>query len=235
MTFPTTSSHDRLLLLILSAIALALLASHRVGAQIPQIRIESLHCEDTTEAGADEIYVLVQGVRSDGLTVSYRAPTSNTHWDMNDNSKLPVNNKSGDAQIRTDLVLFPEKKSVLKSGQSWELFVVIMEEDGGNSERWQKAIAAAALKSKNPYGVAAGAILSVYTSLFGSIVDDTDDVIGSFTVRMTTGKDGKLSVQWKPVDSVVGVYTYRNGFEYEMNGDGSFYKVWVMMDELENE
>ena len=69
-----------------------------IGQSQPfRILIEGLCCDKTTEQGADEVYLITTGRSSNGKEYSDRSPSPTTHWDMNDNSSLPVNNPNGDS------------------------------------------------------------------------------------------------------------------------------------------
>jgi hypothetical protein len=196
-----------------------------------EVKAATLQCVKTTERGADEVYMLVFARRTDGATVQLRLPgnyphSPQGHWDMNDNPDLQRNNPSGDSHIIDNKSLFTGE---LSGGQSWDIVVVVMEEDGGNSAEWQKAIAEAAQSSGNPYAIAAGVILEVYTSLFGAIVNDTDDYIGSYSLHVANN-NGNVSLQWRPIDRIYDQHDFKNGHEYDMNGDGSNYKLWTFAE-----
>src|SRR2546429_9396548 len=72
-----------------------------------EVVLERLECDKTTEAGADEVYILVAGKNSDGTkTFSDRLPTNNPrvasgHWDMNDSGQA-ADNPSGDPRHITN-------------------------------------------------------------------------------------------------------------------------------------
>jgi hypothetical protein len=189
-------------------------------------------CDKTTEAGADEVYILAYGRRSDGqATFEQRVPGPSQHWDMNDGDQ-PTDNPDGDAHCRTNKTLFTGE---IGPGQSWDLTVLVMEEDGGNSAQWQRAASTAAIRSGNPFAVAGGAILAVYTELFGGIVNDTDDYIGSFAVHITNDNNN-IRVDWKPLDRVDHMIPDPNDGgnpnrrEFRMNGDGTNYVGWYYVN-----
>ena len=91
--------------------------------------MRELCCDKTTEQGADEVYIIISGKKSDGAVYDNREPGNSRHWDMNDGSQ-PTNNPNGDSHCITDRVLFTGD---LKDGQTWWLNVIVGEEDGGTS------------------------------------------------------------------------------------------------------
>jgi hypothetical protein len=189
------------------------------------IHMRGLACDHTTESGADEIYVLIAGKRSDGTLHADRIPGAHDHWDMNDGDQ-PTNNSNGDSHIIANKALFSRE---LPDGQTWEVIFMIMEEDGGTTETAQ-TIAAKILKNvDNPYAVAGGFVLDGLTRL-GVYATDTDDFIGAFAVRITN-QAGKMSVEWKALDRVASELANidglrDNGHEFRMNGDDSNYVGW---------
>jgi hypothetical protein len=202
------------------------------SAQTVRLGMRQICCDKTTEAGADEVYILVYGRRSDGqATFEQRLPGPGMHWDMNDGDQ-PTDNPNGDAHCRTNKNLFTGE---IPAGQSWDVVVLVMEEDGGTSAQWQRAASSAAIKSGNPYAIAAGSILAVYTSLFGAIINDTDDYIGSFAAHITNDC-GSIHVDWRPIDRVAHMIPdpnypgNANRREFRMNGDGSNHVGWYYVD-----
>jgi hypothetical protein len=186
------------------------------------IQMRSLTCYKTTESGADEVYVLATGVRSDGATYNARLPGPRAHWDMNDGDQ-PTDNPRGDSHVITDKTLFTH---TLADGQSWELVFLVMEEDGGTTATVQKLGALLLVNSRNPYLVAHGVLLGILTQL-GFYKTDTDDYIGSFGVRIMN-RGGQFNVQWRPISRVSGERANVDGtggysHEFSMNGDGSRY------------
>jgi hypothetical protein len=187
----------------------------------------ALSCDDTTEAGADEVYILVVGRRSDGATYAARIPgdaphLSAGHWDMNDGDQS-TDNPSGDSRKITGKSLF---QGELGPGQSWDVVFMIMEEDGGTTKKAQQVAAGVLAKSENPFAVAAGALLSILTEI-GFFIDDSDDYIGSFGVHITSG----AGVQWRAIDRVSSEKSNINNLgdrehEFRMHGDGSNYVGW---------
>jgi hypothetical protein len=205
-----------------------IVAPARAIAQDRQVAIviEALECAKTTEAGADEIYILSVG-RYDGRDTKWvdRLPGDGIHWDMNDNPKLGWDRPSGDSHRVTNKQLVSVK---LRPGQSVSLAFMIMEEDGGNSVTGQLAASAILVKIGNPYTVAAGGLLTALTKA-GVFATDTDDYIGSFGAQVSND-GGVVSVKWRAIDRVYQVLPFKNGHEFDMNGDGSNYKCWVRWD-----
>jgi hypothetical protein len=182
---------------------------------------DALECNKTTEKGADEVYVVIVAQRSDGANLGGRLPGPGMHWDMNDNPKLGVNRPSGDSYRRMGSWF----TATVKPGESLDVVFLVMEEDGGNTQFAQKNVGAVLLQTGNPIAAGAGAILQGLASL-GFYAEDTDDFIGSFGAHVTN-VDGKISVEWRPMDRVYATHPYKNGFEFDMNGDGSHYKNWM--------
>jgi hypothetical protein len=83
--------------------------------------MDNIWCNKTTEAGEDEVYLLVNYQYRDGRNGTYRIP-NRSHWDLNDdNNPRQVS--------RVDLF-----SDFLNFGESVDLNVFIMEEDcGGNN------------------------------------------------------------------------------------------------------
>lgn len=194
--------------------------TRRVG-----IHMRGLACDKTTESGADEVFIMVIGRRSDGTVYAERIPGEGQHWDMNDGDQ-PTNNSSGDSHIIAGKDLFVAE---LPQGQTWEVLFTIREEDNGNTAKAQAAAAALLVNSRNPYAAGAGAILGALT-VAGMRVDDTDDTIGSFGAQIYNDK-GNLIMTWKNVDRVASEIVGtdgrgNNGHEFRMNGDGSNYVGW---------
>jgi hypothetical protein len=195
-----------------------------------EIYLRELCCDKTTELGADEVYILVYGRRTDGATYARRWPgpgvgTPQGHWDMNDNPRLPKNNPRGDSHCITDKSLFVGE---LSPGQSWDVIVMISEEDGGNSKDIQALVGPLAEKVPNPFVAGAGVVLAALTEL-GINIKDTDDYVGSLAVHIANN-GGNISAKWKKVDRVNGDVgpdpNARAAKECRMNGDGSNYIGW---------
>lgn len=195
------------------------------------IVLSGLACDKTTEASADEVYILVSGLRSDGLQYSARLPTDNDQWDMNDGGQ-PTDNPNGDSHIITNRLLF---SGDLAQGQSWNLVFILMEKDGATTATAQDVTSYLLTSSSNPYQIAVGGILSALTFL-GLYKTDTDDYIGSFAVCIKN-MGGVISADWLPKDNVIDDVTPQrdpnvgpNGHGFRMNGDGSNYFGWYRLD-----
>src|SRR5204863_5026459 len=67
----------------------------------------------------------------------------------------------------------------LQEGQSADITVMVMEEDGGTTRPWQEIIAIGLQNSGDGRAAAAGEVLGVVTRL-GLWANDSDDFIGSF-------------------------------------------------------
>jgi hypothetical protein len=188
-----------------------------ITTQSIRLRMMSLKCDKTTEAGADEVYLLVYGRRSDGKTFQAKEPGG--HWDMNDGDQ-PWDNPNGDSRGITSKQLFVGD---LPSGQSWSLGVMILEEDGGTTKDMQQIGAYLLKESGDPYGVTVGTLLSLLTKL-GVWATDTDDYIGSFAVQVSNN-NGNITSRWKSIDRVTSSEGDSNSLEYKfrMGGDGSNY------------
>lgn len=191
-----------------------------------ELRMNKLCCDKTTEHGADEVYLLVFGRRSDGATFGARIPGNNQHWDMNDGNQ-PTDNPRGDSHCITNKLLM---QGDLAEGQSWDVSVTVMEEDGGTGKPAQEVAAALLAESGDPYAASAGTILGILTRL-GFFYTDTDDWMGSFGVRITN-KQGQTEVSWNPKERMVHSIpdpeapSNPRRREFRMNGDGSNYVGW---------
>ncbi|WP_265595980.1 hypothetical protein [Verrucomicrobium sp. BvORR106] len=195
-------------------------------------------CDRTTEDGADEIYMLVF-CRRGGATFSSRLPRDLPqqelgHWDMNDGGqgwKSAVVPYSGDAHGINDGVLLTLDGN-LKDGESVEIQVIIMEEDGGNTKKLQEVGSQVLQQTGDPYAVATGVILGALTNLGFNILADTDDFIGSFGVKVVGVGGGRIRADWKRGDSVTISQpdpehkNDRNRNEFRFNGSGSNYVGW---------
>lgn len=175
--------------------------------------MQGLCCDNTTEYGEDEIYIIVVGKYSNGDTFGYRLPGETTHWDMNDGGdKHCISN--------VDLATFD-----LNEGESISIVISIMEEDGGNPQKYTNIVAGILGSTTNPYGIAAGTIISIIGNV---LPHDSDDWIGTFACQISRqGND--LAVDWRPVNRVSGVINEIHGHntcEFRMNGDGSNYVGW---------
>jgi hypothetical protein len=97
-----------------------------------ELFLENLICENTTEAGADEVYILLLATSSDGRQIARRLPAnlpheSSGHWDMNDDRNLGCNKASGDSHCIGDKPI----GTFDTTGRTWDVTVAFMEEDRG--------------------------------------------------------------------------------------------------------
>lgn len=195
-----------------------------IGAEL---YMRQLCCDDTVEdQGADEVYILVFGRRTDGATFAARIPGEKQHWDMNDGNQ-PTDNPSGDSHCITGKSLF---SGDLAPGQSWNLSVTVMEEDGGTTKTAQQVVGALLIETGDPYAAAAGTIIGGLAKL-GVFITDTDDWPGSIGVRISNN-NGSLRTEWRSKERIVDSIPdpddkgNPNKREFRMNGDGSNYVAW---------
>ena len=160
-----------------------------------QLFMRALCCDDTTEQGADEIYIIVMGQCTDGRQIVLRIPSPTDHWNMSDDDDDGNDNPSGDSHCVTNKILFSES---IDNGQAWSLYVMVMEEDNGfDFNKLQQGIAAVLLKSGDPYAAAAGAILGAL-SFIGINISNSDDTPGQFAVKIAKDDKGYVTAQWQP-------------------------------------
>lgn len=193
------------------------------------LRMQQLCSDKTTENGADEVYIMVYARRSDGATYLQRWPSnapgeSSGHWDMNDGDQ-PTDNPDGDSHCITNKTLFSED---IEPGQSWQVTVILAEEDGGTSADLQNTVGELASAVPDPFVSGAGAVLVALSEL-GLKIEDSDDYIGSFSVRISAGDDG-LSTEWNAGDRIAEDSTDGAAKVYRMGGDGSNYIGWYRAD-----
>ena len=156
------------------------------------IWIETLWCGHTTEAGEDEIYMLIGWKKSDGSTRSYRWPSDHGHIDMNDSG--PKQNRFG-----INIMLW---EGDLADGESVAVYTAVMEEDGGLPgdvlERISQGIGA--VGGGNPITDIVGGVLGglgEFLNLIG--IRDTDDFPGSFAIQLKN-EGGRLIQSWQAVE-----------------------------------
>ena len=171
-----------------------------------------LWCDQTTEAGEDEIYLKVIAKMSNGGTLNNQQP--NDHWDMNDgNEPRNVDN--------TTLLITP-----LKAGESGTIIVIVCEQDGGGSEKWQKIGEAVLSVCDDPRCIAAQQI-SYWSRKLGLTIQDTDDYIGSFTIDFGFNNDGSFWSKRGNLERYCSEEKWGdNGFKIQLCGDGSNYTGW---------
>lgn len=192
-----------------------------------QLRLRELKCFKTTEAGADEVYLLVYATGS-GAPMVRRLPgpaahQPSGHWDMNDGNQ-PCDNPSGDSRCITNKVLF---QKTLAPGESWDVAVLFCEEDGGNSRDLQRLAGALASRVPNPVVAGVGAVVAALAQL-GFNITDTDDYLGSYAVHIEN-RNGTLTTDWHQGDRLFHFRidpSRREAMELKMNGDGSRYESW---------
>ena len=141
------------------------------------------------------------------------------------NGGQPWDNPSGDSGRITNKVLFQQD---IQPGQTWEVVIFVMEEDGQTAATAQSVLAALLANTGNPYAIAAATLLSILTKL-GIYLSNSDDYIGSFAAKITNN-GGQVSVSWRGIDRVYQMLNYKNGYEFDMNGDGSSYKCWTCLN-----
>ncbi len=186
-----------------------------------KLLMNRLCCDKTTEDGADEVYIIVTGKNSNGETFSVRFPGESQHIDMNDGSQ-PNDNSDGDSHCITNRILCSVD---ILPGQSWDIVVLIMEEDGGTTKTAQEIGAAILDNTGNPASIVVGEILGVLTAL-GVYREDTDDYIGSFAMHASNDSDGQVRNSYRPIDrarvTLMAPEASRQ-VQFRFDGDGSDY------------
>lgn len=178
-----------------------------------------LHCDKTTEAGEDEVYYVVNTLKSDGTGFGSRLPGDTSHWDMNDGNKRP------DVQnvIISDFNLL--------EGQSAKIVFTIMEEDGGSAFGWLD-FAKGVDKRARENGITSPVPVAPFVDFVKSFIPDigdSDDWIGTFQVDVTK-RNGSLVADWSAVQraNFLG-YNQQEGRtrgDFRFNGDGTNYYGW---------
>jgi len=179
-----------------------------------QLTMRQLLCNQTTELGEDEVYMIVNGQTSAGERWNLRLP--NEHWDLN-NTQEP-------RQVNDWILAQSARK--LNIGESAVLNVVIMEEDDGrigNEILNQGAKILSSCAASSPFCALGAGALAVGQAL--GIGRNTDDYIGSFTVILTRTQYG-MQTQFSNYDRCravnVGI-NYPQGQLIQFIGDGSNY------------
>jgi len=189
------------------------------------IWIETIWCGHTTESGEDEIYLLVSWKNSTGSTRSFRWPDASGHLDMNDNG--PKQNRDG-----INIMLW---EGDLTDGDTVVVYTAVMEEDGGVPGDLLQTIGGgvASVGGGNPITDVAGGVLAGVGSLLDlANIQDTDDFPGSFAVQLHNS-NGHLEQSWKAVERCTSVGVppdhpeQYKPWQFDLNGDGSLYKVFV--------
>lgn len=184
-------------------------ASARGGNDTVVFSMPYLESFQTTEHGEDEVYLIVAGKRSDGGSFQYRFPNGSDHWDLNDGE--------GDPPVRNQTLI---NFNNFDPGDSADLVVTVMEEDGGVAGGWISLGSAVVGAINKP----AGAIISTIGQFLN--FGDSDDVIGVFSVHIEN-INGDVFTSIKPIDRVYDISDpgkYWITFNVNMNGDGSKYK-----------
>lgn len=226
---------------VLIALSVTCLAANAQPKAV-ELKLRDIACGKTTEAGADEVFLLIFGTASDGRAYGERYPgnypdTPAGHWDMNDDTRLGRNKPTGDSHVIGDKTLF---RGTLAPGESWNLAVAIMEEDGGNTLMSQALASEVLARTGNPFAIAAGALLGLLSSI-GAYITDTDDYIGSFSVQVANN-NGNISQTWRPIDRVLEHQNSESRccrqdpaccgdriHEFMFVGDGSKYHGWFQL------
>jgi hypothetical protein len=180
-----------------------------------KLQMRQLLCNHTTEAGEDEVYILVFGKTSDGSYWNFRMPNSSDHWDLNDgNDPREVTN--------WDLA---SSDTHLNIGEYATFNIYIMEEDGGNLMQILDYGKQIIKNCPDPRCLAATNIIQAAQNS-GFNIYDTDDYIGSFSVTLSRTQTG-YSCEFKNFDRVAGTAGWSNNGNCEEQitflGDGSSY------------
>ena len=166
-----------------------------------------LECFQTTEAGEDEVYLVISGRWRSGNSFTFRLPNASGHWDLNDGEGDPP-------LLSQDLLNLP-----MREGDAVDFVVMVMEEDGGTVGGWAR-LAGGALGFIDE---GAGALIT----FIGSLLDfqDSDDFIGAVSVHIEM-RNGQPLMQIKPAERVSSNWdtdSYWSRLPVNMNGDGSSY------------
>lgn len=199
-----------------------------VNAQRVVFYLNQLVCNKTTEEAQDEIYFIVayRYNINNGNIGEYRLGT----WDIND-GKQP--RTIGGINL-FDGVIYPNT--------SVDFTVFIMEQDGGGASQIiskanevltvVKPIACNAFPPSCPFANAISGVVSFVNSLpdaLKNIIKDTDDYIGSFSVRLSADNTGFLSGYYYNFNRCTGSGPAMNvpnpnlTLVSTFNGDGSNY------------
>ena len=182
-----------------------------------RLNFRRFRCEKTTEAGQDEIYMLVVRTTSEGGYTTYRLPTPNGHWDLNDGEEPREVGYTCIHQIDLD------------NNEKANIYVVIMEEDNGLPGDWIQKVGDAL----NANGEEGGLVQVIGTALWaiGGIfnvfgIQDTDDYIGSFGVEFENRNGSLDGWHWERGDHAVtsaDIPGLEHSCKISFNGDGSHY------------
>jgi hypothetical protein len=178
------------------------------------LNLSYLESFKTTEAGEDEIYVIVGGISKQGETIRGRYPSETGHWELND--------REGDPAV------FDQKLLSLDFGadDSIELVIAVMEEDGG--ARWKDVSNRLVQYLMGKIATASAALSS------DASASDVDDVVGAVRLRMGRRR-GDMSVRYEPLVGVSSQWDTEASWArrpVEMTGAGSDYKLTFEVEDL---
>lgn len=185
-----------------------------------ELFLRNIWSDQTTEHGADEVYVLVLATSNDGRRIATRIPANAPHmaaghWDMNDDKELGCNRSTGDSHCIEDRSLGTFSTN---GGRTWDVVVAFMEEDRGLGRHVEDILTEAIATSDGNFIVAA---LNV---LLGLWKDDTDDFLGSVGAHISAGR-----VSWRKIDRILQAVPYPNERRYgfQLVGDGANYTAHI--------
>ena len=220
---------NKLLKSVLISLSLLMLAS-AASAQHVVLYLNSLWCDKTTEAGEDEVYFVT--IFKYNIQNGNHGQYTQGPWNIND-GKQP---RSIGGINLFDGVVYPNT--------SVDITILIMEQDGGGSAQvidranqiLQVAapVACEAFPPSCPYASAIAGIVQFAASLpdfLKGIIQDTDDYIGSVTVRLSADATGMLSAYYYGYDRCYfsgpaqGVPIPNLTLVAAFNGDGSAYTL----------
>lgn len=209
-------------------LSIILLAIFNCSAQLAGLRTNWLWCDKTTEEGEDEIYFITNYRYSNGI--SNQAMLGD--WNMNDgNQPRQIGN-------------FWLWQGQLPEGTSVDITVFVMERDGGGSQQilgqartvmnTLTPVACEAFPPSCPYAAAITGVVNFCASLPSFLqIQDTDDYIGSFTIRLSCFNH-TLYTQGYNADRAVDFHGYpqndynlRSIYDGRFTGDGSNYNMEV--------
>lgn len=189
------------------------------------LEIKRLCCDNTTENGADEVYIIVTAKSSKGRIISTRFPGERNHFDMND-SNQPTNNWTGDSHCISDGFRFEHIfDNQISRGERWDVIIVVLEEDGGTTKTAQEIGGAILTETGDPIAVTVGQVLGALSKL-GVYATDKDDYIGSIVLHVSFDDNGQMSSSYKELDRA-RITSMPDGdsrqIEGRFGGDGSDY------------
>jgi Domain of unknown function (DUF5590) len=191
--------------------------------------MKQLRCQKRTEGDEDEIYVVVAGKTSSGKEIAVWMPKDQGHWDS-------IEHGSG-RSITGAPLNFREKgpppnqslwSDSLVVGESVELTIFVMEQDGNDSKDILD-MAAEAARTTDPEDPT---VIGTNHYVPGLLKDrvwnrekgNSDDVPGVIALRITnTGE--RMEVVWVVRDRVRNLGPEGDARRFELNGDGSRYQL----------